>query len=93
MDRAYTVKEIDELREAVELRYRWGTSVFDDAPELFPLRVSNGIVLQERCFGWSEMVKIVEDRLRTYMVAGIVAADIFEADREANAKADKGEIE
>lgn len=84
MDRAYTVKEIDELRDAVELRYRWGTCVFDDAPELFPMRVSNGNVLQERCFGWAEMIKIVEDRLRTYMLGGIVADDIYAEDRAKN---------
>jgi hypothetical protein len=70
MDRAYTVKEIDDLRRACEMRWLFGTT--------------------KRSINWStsrsyqveEKIKCVEEFVRTYMLAGVVAADIYADDAE-----------
>ena len=68
-ERCYTVKEIDELRRALEQRWLFGTSIDTGFP-----RTSRG-------FRRSEMTVCVEELVRTHMMAGHVALDIYDADK------------
>lgn len=67
-DRTYTVKEIDALRQVLGTRYVCGTTArTPDAPTSY----------------WHDpkrMAQVVEDQLRTYMVAGITAEAIIAED-------------
>lgn len=69
---AYTVSQIDELRRACRTRYLWGTT---------KPKISNNAL--SRSFNESDMIKAVEEQVRTYMLAGIFAEDIYESDRKA----------
>lgn len=69
--RRYSVKEIDELRAACERRWLFGTTAS-----------GNGIRIG-RTFRESEKDKCVEELVRTYMLAGLTAEDIYETDRRA----------
>lgn len=69
-ERAYTVAEIDRLREVLDMRYLYGTS---------NLKMINGC---SRTCRPEEKAAIVEQQLRTYMLAGITAEDIEKADGE-----------
>ena len=69
MDRAYTVAEIDALRRACELRYLYGTT-----------RTTN-LSGASRSYREDEKIKAVEEMVRTYMLAGKVAQDIYDADK------------
>lgn len=68
-ERCYTVMEIDELREACEMRYEFGTTY-----------LPNGGV--GRSYLESDLIVAVEEMVRTYMIAGITAVDIRNADKE-----------
>lgn len=65
MERAYTVKEIDELRSVVETRLTFGTCILDG---------NSG-------WGYSPSAKQLEETVRTHMIAGHVAADVIATDR------------
>lgn len=68
--RAYTVEEIDRLRSAVSTLVSFGT-----------LRPENG--QWGRSFSSGECDKVTEERMQTYMKAGITAADLWaEADKK-----------
>ncbi len=67
--RSYTVAEIDDLREACTLRWLFGTA--------FPTFGSQG-----RVYNQEQKVRCVEELVRTYMLAGIIAEDIYEEDRK-----------
>ena len=70
MERAYTVKEIDDLRNKVEDRMTYGTSNRSKVP---PHRI------------WQCPDRIhVEQVVRTYMLAGITANDIRAEDEKRN---------
>ena len=64
MKRSYTVKEIDELRIAVEREW---------------FKNYHGPIYGEP---WPEKTKCIEERLRTYMLAGITADDIFSENKQ-----------
>jgi hypothetical protein len=64
MSRAYTVAEIDALRQLCESKYLFGT--------FFP----KGIGFCGRSFRESDKILAVEEMVRTYMLAGITANDI-----------------
>jgi hypothetical protein len=70
MERSYTVKEIDALRNACERRWLFGTT----RPS-----VNGGF---SRGYNEEEKSKCVEELVRTYMFGGVVAADIYAADAE-----------
>lgn len=77
--RAYTVKEIDALRQAGEDRYLYGSTYTPPPPPghtggLYNHRMS-------RSYRESDKAATVEEMVRTYMLAGITAKDIIEADR------------
>ena len=59
-ERAYTVAEIDRMREAVEHRCIWGCSIGDARQNTM-----------SRTYNEVELIKRVEERLRTYMLAGV----------------------
>lgn len=67
--RRYTVAEIDELRRAVETRWLYGTSVIQP----------DGTFSRQYMAGEKESA--VEKLVRTHMLAGHVAKDIYEADK------------
>lgn len=66
--RAYTVKEIDDLRQACEMRFLWGTTN------------PTGEMYCSRQYKESEKILAVEELVRTYMTAGITAEDIQKQD-------------
>jgi len=67
-DRAYTVAEIDALRGACKCRWLYGTT---------RLSSQGGM---SRSYGPGELDAAVEQMVRTYMMAGIVAEDIYAQD-------------
>lgn len=66
-ERAYTVKEIDALRRACEQRWLFGTTSHSGS------RTSGSYRQEEKDAG-------VEQLVRTYMLAGLTADDIYAAD-------------
>ena len=70
IDRAYTVKELDDLRAACRTRWLYGTTK--------PPRAGFGC---SRQFGEGELERAVEELVRTHMMAGHLAKDIYDADR------------
>ncbi len=73
MPRRYTVKEIDALRSACSLRWLYGTT-----------HIPNGG--WSRQYQGSEKDKGTEELVRTYMIAGLTADDIYRADAPKEAK-------
>ena len=67
-ERKYTVSEIDQLRSAVRLRCIFGTS--NSKHWLHAYYAHNS----------QDMDKRIEEQLRTYMIAGITADDIYKED-------------
>jgi hypothetical protein len=65
VSRAYTVQEIDALRRACECKYMWGSY----APTF-----SSGT---SRCYREEEKAKVVEEQVRTHMLAGHTAEDLI----------------
>lgn len=65
-ERAYTVKEIDKLRDATSTTTWWGR--YKVKCDFY---ISFG--LEER----SLREKVIEEKVRTYMLAGITAKDIW----------------
>lgn len=72
--RKYTVEELNALRNVYTKRWLYGTSLPEDGEG----------------WGWSrtyteqEKVKCVEELVRTAMLAGITAEEVYEADRKKN---------
>jgi hypothetical protein len=63
VQRIYTGDEINQMRENIEFYYLWGTT-----PTKFrenPTTRSSGV------FNGFDLSQIVEERLRTYLIAGI----------------------
>lgn len=71
-DRSYTVDEIDALRYALEERFVWGSSLGPNTS------MSSGL---GRSYQKQDMIATVEAQLRTFMLAGVTAEDIFAEDR------------
>lgn len=69
-ERQYSIREIDELRKAVEMRYLWGTTNYDHIRGF------------SRQYKEEEKVKAVEEMVRTYMSVGKTAKDLYEADKK-----------
>jgi hypothetical protein len=69
MERAYTVSEIDELRRACEMRWLFGTTNHN---------TQSGM---SKSYREEEKSACVENLVRTYMMAGKIAEDIYAADR------------
>lgn len=65
-ERAYTVPEIDALRQVCERKYLWGS--YDLAP--------NGRC--SRSYMEQDMVVAVEQMVRTFMLAGKTAQDLVD---------------
>lgn len=65
--RKYTVKELDDLRQACESRWLYGTTNFTKT-------------IYSRQYVQNDMDKGVEELVRTYMMAGLIAEDIYAAD-------------
>jgi hypothetical protein len=66
----YSVAEIDGLREVVKNIYLWGS-----ANPVGPAGFS-------RQYKEDEMVRAVEEQVRTYMLAGLTAADFIEGKKK-----------
>jgi hypothetical protein len=83
MDRAYTVKEIDALRKLCVDKWLFG-SFFPYFQPLKPILGFDGNIIGysggssfSRSYKQTEMDAGVEQLVRTYMMAGITAEDIF----------------
>lgn len=78
-ERAYTVREIDDLRSVLKDRFIWGTSFrpYDGR--------RTGV-----SYSPDDLLKTVEEQIRTYMTAGITADDIRKEDAEEAARKQAG---
>lgn len=65
-DRAYTVAEIDDLRQACERKWLYGC-----------YRLPTGAGRGSRCYLEQERAVAVEEMVRTHMVAGHTAEDLY----------------
>lgn len=70
--KAYTVTEINHLRQACENRYLWGS---------YSPRMGGGM---SRSYREDEKVKCVEEAVRTHMMAGHTAEDLYASERKAH---------
>ena len=82
-ERAYTVSEIDALRQVVTTRYMCGSTYFSKFRSSFT----------SRAYKESDMYRAVEEQIRTYMTAGITANDIIEHDRVTGEENDRRQAE
>lgn len=72
-EKKYTVEEIDDLRRALRERYMWGNANGPHFAEVHSAVVS-------RSYKETEMSAVVEDQLRTFMLAGVSAQDLRDED-------------
>ncbi len=80
-ERAYTVAEIDRMREAVEYQWLWGRRMSEPEPERISVVSDDGAVSfstggASRSYNEAEKTQCVEEMLRTYMLAGIEPEDL-----------------
>ncbi len=94
MDRAYTLKEIDALRRIVEDHYLWGwyhgivvAKYQDEDCQSKKIEDPRGSRSNSRSYNEKDMVSIVEERVRTFMIAGLTAEQILEDEEAAYEKA------
>lgn len=75
--RAYTVQELNALRELVKMKYLFGT--------YRPLggKLTQTYYAMSRSYCESDMVRAVEEQVRTHMLAGHTAADLLSSEVEA----------
>ena len=62
--RKYTVRELDDLRDAIEIKYLFGS---------YTIPKNGG---SSRCYREDEKAKVVEEQVRTHMLAGHTAKDL-----------------
>jgi hypothetical protein len=81
-ERAYTVREIDDLRRVCEERYLFGSCAPTSAGR------------SSMAFREEEKIVAVEQMVRTHMIAGHVAQDLINADieKESERKRKRDEI-
>jgi hypothetical protein len=68
-ERAYTVSEIEALRWAVENKWLFGSYNFSSS------------AMSSRCYSNDEKTKCVEQIVRTHMLAGHTASDLYASER------------
>jgi len=66
-ERSYTVAEIDALRRAVETKWLFGSYT--------------GHTGSSRCYYENEKVRAVEELVRTHMLAGHTADDLYASEK------------
>lgn len=76
MNRKYSVKELDELRELIEHKYIFGTYSYSPPPD-GEMRVGRSYYEQEKDSS-------VERMMRTHMLAGHTAADLLASEIPAD---------
>ena len=64
----YSVADIDDLRRTVEQIYLWGNTILTAGASV------------SRCYRPEEKETAVEERVRTYMLAGITGQDLRNRD-------------
>jgi hypothetical protein len=69
-ERAYTVAELDALREAVERKWLFG---------IYSHSISG--ISCSRCYNEVEKTQCVEAIVRTHMIAGQTAEDLYASER------------
>lgn len=72
--RAYTVKEIDALRQTVDNKYVWG---FYSGSRM----LAGQTVAVENSYNEVEKTKVVEEQVRTWMQAGKTAQDLIDSEK------------
>lgn len=88
MDRAYTVREVDALRDVLEHKYLFGTYRSQPAPvvtrEWEPIgggictAISTGAT--SRPYREEDKARVVEEMVRTHMLAGHTADDLLDSE-------------
>ena len=71
-ERKYSVSELDALRHAVENKWLWGRY---GGP--------NESGWSSRCYREEEKTKAVEELVRTHMLAGHTAEDLFASEQQS----------
>lgn len=79
--RKYTITEIEALREAVRNKFLWGRYSGPRMPP--PDEFGNSCSRPSKSFRESELSAVVEDRVRTCMLAGLIADDLKANDKPA----------
>lgn len=74
-ERAYTVSELDALRSAVEYKWLFGSYT--------PQRHESGITFG-RSYKESEKAACVEELVRTHMMAGHTAEDLYASEADSD---------
>lgn len=67
----YTVQEIDDLRSVCENKYVWGRYKLDQTPSC----------RSSRSFNEQDKYKAVEELVRTHMLAGHYAKDLYDSEK------------
>ena len=79
MERAYTVKEIDALREVCRTKLIWG--YYTGPQEHHKTRVGDVVMWSAPgSYNDAELSTKVEEMVRTFMLAGLTADDLLAAD-------------
>ncbi|WP_332763889.1 hypothetical protein [Phenylobacterium sp.] len=73
MKRAYTVTEINRLRQVVEHKWLWGSYKHPQ----------DGGTCQSRCYQETEKAGAVEEMVRTHMLAGHTAENLYASEADA----------
>jgi len=68
IERSYTVREINDLRETVKTYLMWGSYI---GPYLIKSQMSNA-------YNSNDLDKKVEEQVRTHMMAGHIAKDLID---------------
>lgn len=86
-ERAYTVKEIDELRWCCENKYIWGRYNGPVKGSFIAPSTENGFTstMISRTFREADKIVAVEEMVRTHMAAGHTAHDLIQSEEIAHA--------
>lgn len=88
MARKYSVSEIDALRQAVENQYLWGRY---QGPVLS--HGGGASYGMSRSYMETDKATVVEDRVRTFMLAGLTAQDLYAQERDREIQLERGRQE
>lgn len=80
-ERKYSVSEIERMRRAIEHQWLFGRRVSEPDPNLVIWTNKDGHEIRStstmsRSYHEEEKTKAVEERLRTYMLAGVDPAEL-----------------
>lgn len=77
MERSYTVRELDDLRQAIETKWLFGRYRLVERGDCTSY--------QSRNYNETDKIKSVEKLVRTHMLAGHTAADLYASEQKEQA--------